>query len=258
MACLRLALDGPAERPPILFELGLAEAVAQDPAALEHVREAHALATDPVQRAQIAAILCELYVFLGDWDAAVGISRAARTELAGRHPELDLQLRTLSTASAAYDPRLLDELVPQLDELAEAALAGGPTGRPLAVLLAAVHANRGLRLDAVRPLLEHGLDGGALLTDLHAEAWCFPQAMVGLVGIDDLDAAEQLAADMLTDARRRGSIRGFAIASGMHLYAHGARGDLIEVEGHLRTVLEIVEDNGIVFAVPTAMRWGST
>lgn len=255
-ACLRHALDGPGDRVEILLELATAETALQDPAALEHLQAARALVDDPVRRTEIAVRLAELLVYAGAWDAAVELAEAARAELDGRDADLDLHLRTRAAAAAAYDPRLAAGLTPRLAELRTAALGGGRAGRPLALLLAAVDANRGERLDEVAALVEHGLDGGRLLVELPAETWCFPQALMGLIGTEQLGAATRLVEAMVADAQARGSVRGFIVALGMRAYVRAFAGDLPGVEADLRAALALAQEHAMLFGIPSALRWG--
>jgi hypothetical protein len=71
-------------RAALLHELGLAEKVLADPAAVQHLRESLELASDPVQRAAVAPDLAELLVLTGQWDAGAAFIQAALEELADR------------------------------------------------------------------------------------------------------------------------------------------------------------------------------
>jgi hypothetical protein len=70
-------------RAALLHELGLAEKVLADPAAVRHLRESLELTSDAVQRAAVAPDLAELLVLTGQWDAAAAFIQTALGELAG-------------------------------------------------------------------------------------------------------------------------------------------------------------------------------
>ncbi|WP_028066181.1 hypothetical protein [Solirubrobacter soli] len=70
----------------------------QDPAAIAHLQEAQRLTDDPRRGAEIAGDLVELLVFAGQWDAAVAVIDAARTQVAAGDP---LELRLDMTLTAA-------------------------------------------------------------------------------------------------------------------------------------------------------------
>jgi DNA-binding CsgD family transcriptional regulator len=258
-AYVRRALDGEGDdelRLALLQELAAAETALQDAAAIQHLEEARRLASDPLRRARIAADLAETLIYVGQWDGAVALGRTALDELGDADEELSLRLRTMSAAAATYDPGLVGALEPQLGELREAALGDARAARPLALLLACLHAYRGTRLDEVAALVDHGLDGGRFLAEEHAEAWPLPQAMGGLIGIDALDRAERLVGEMLADARARGSVRGFIVAIGARLCVRGAAGDLDDAEADLRTGLALAQEHGLLFGLPSGLRWG--
>ena len=256
---MRRALDGDGDRElrlALLQELAVAEAALQDPAAIGHLREAMALSTDPLLRAQIACSLVEILVYAGQWDAAVALSQSALEELGERDHELALRLRTLWAEAGTYDPQLVDALEPHLDELHARALSGGPAGRPLALLLAASRAHRGERLDEVVPLVEHGLDGGRFLADGHGDSLQFPKAVMALVDIDELDRAELIDDELLADARARGSMHGFLVGLALRVGVRASRGDLNEADADLRTGVALVQEHGMLLALPWMLRWG--
>jgi DNA-binding CsgD family transcriptional regulator len=259
-AYTRRALDGEVDgelRVALLQELAAAEAALQDVSAIPHLEEARRLASDPLRRARIATELAETLIYAGRWDAAVALGQAALDELGDRDDELSLRLRTMSAAAATYDPDLVGGLEPQLDELHEAALGDAKAARPLALLLAAIHANRGTRMDEVARLVEHGLDGGRFLADEHAEAWAAPQALFALIAIDALDRAERLVDEMFADAARRGSVRGFIVATGSRSYLRASAGHLGDVEADLRAGLALAQEHGLVFGIPSGLRYGT-
>ena len=92
VAYLRRALAEPpsaAERADLLLELGSAEALVRGDAAVEHLREAHALTVDPVRRAETALVLGrELFLLLRS-EESDAVFTEALDELAGADTELE-------------------------------------------------------------------------------------------------------------------------------------------------------------------------
>jgi DNA-binding CsgD family transcriptional regulator len=257
-AYTRRALDGQTDaelRLALLEELAGAEVALQDVAAIGHLEEARRLAADPLRRANLTAALAEVLLFAGEWDAAATLPAAALAEVGDRDEDVALRLRTMAAAAGTYDPRLVGALNLQLDELRQAARSPAKAARALAVLIACLDANRGERIDDVAELVEHGLDGGRLLADEHAESWAFPQAAGALIGIEDVERLERLTDDMLADARARGSIRGFIVANGCGLYARSYRGELADAAAELRTGVALIQEHGMLFGLPALLRW---
>jgi DNA-binding CsgD family transcriptional regulator len=258
-AYIRRALDcepAPELRFALLQELAAAEAALQDPAAIGHLYEARELATDVLDRAHITAALTETCLYAGQWDVAVALPREALAELGDRDVDLALRLRTMAAAAATFDPALAPTLDGQGDALEQAALAGGKAGRALAVLIAAQLGYRGERLDDVAALVERGLDGGGLLADEHAESWVFAQVIGALMAIEAVDETERVLDAMFAEARARGSIRGFIVATCCRLYVRSYRGDLAPAAAELQHALALAHEYGAVFALPATLRWG--
>jgi DNA-binding CsgD family transcriptional regulator len=257
-AYTRRALDGqtdPSLRLALLEELAAAEIALQDSAAIGHLEEARGLASDPVRRGHLTATLAEVLLFAGQWEAAATLPAAALAAVGDGDEELALRLRTMAAAAGTYDPRLVAALNRELDELRAAARNPAKAARPLALLLACLDANRGERIDEVGELVEHGLDGGGLLADERAESWAFPQAAGALIGIEDVDRLDRLTDDMLAQARARGSIRGFIVATGCALYSRSYRGELDDAAADMRTALALAQEHGMLFGLPALLRW---
>src|SRR5215831_1925505 len=84
---LRRALAETADvslRAELSYQLGRAEKVLGEPAAIDHMLQALRLSSDPVARAAIAPDLAELLVLSGQWDAGAAVLREALAELADR------------------------------------------------------------------------------------------------------------------------------------------------------------------------------
>jgi hypothetical protein len=64
------------------------------------------------------------------------------------------------------------------------------------------------------------------------------------------ERAEQLAGQLLTLSRSRGSVVGLVIAACLHAATTARRGELVGTETHGRTVMEIAVEYGLAFAIP--------
>ncbi|HTW11506.1 MAG TPA: AAA family ATPase [Solirubrobacteraceae bacterium] len=192
----------------LLAELGQAEALASEPAAVEHLGEALALTSDPAQRTALACALGELLVWRSGRavDAYEMLTRTL-TELGPQAPApLRAAIETLRLATASVDVRLVSKVAPLLGEIHELADAAGSAGRGLKIFEACWAAQTGQLDGDWRARLREGLDGGRFVADHTGGSPIVVYATIVLVLADDLAAAEELLADVRADARARGSI----------------------------------------------------
>src|SRR6266516_2665768 len=108
VAYLRRALAEPpltAQRPDLLLELGAAETLVDGDAAVEHLREAHALIDDPIRRAETANLLGR-QLFLLHGKEADAVFTQALVELAGADAELERLLEAGLNISTIFVPSL--------------------------------------------------------------------------------------------------------------------------------------------------------
>jgi DNA-binding CsgD family transcriptional regulator len=251
-------------RAALLDELGQAETLTRDPGAVQHLREALDLATDPVQRALIAHDLADLLILAGQWDAGAAAVQAAIAELAtwdtqvrARARPIAVRLQTLWAGLAAYDPRLAGEFGQHLDELVAAARGHDAASRLLAALLAGVLATRCGEAGQARELLDHALDGGRLLTQVDSDSLVVSQALFGAVWLEQPTRAEALAGQLLTLSRSHGSVVGVAIGTCLRAAVRARRGDLLNAETDVRTAFEIGQEHSMAFGIVEALHWGS-
>ena len=158
---------------------------------------------------------------------------------------------------SAYDPNLVGELDDRLDELRSAARGPDAASRMLAGLLAGVLAWRGEREASVLALLEHALDGGRLLARIDSDPLMAAQALFSPVMLDRLGQAEELAGQPLAQSRSRGSVVGLVIAGCMRAAVGARRGELVNAETDVRTVIGIAAEYGMAFAIPSALWYGA-
>jgi DNA-binding CsgD family transcriptional regulator/tetratricopeptide (TPR) repeat protein len=251
-------------RAALLHELGLAEKVMADPAAVQHLRESLELATDPLQRAAVAPDLAELLVLTGQWDDAAAFIRSALEELAdyggqpGEGPHAAVaRLETWLVGLAAYDPRLVSELDQRVGQLLATAREDHPEQRTLAAALAGILAWRGEPAGTVLPLLDHALDGDRLLTRGDAHPLIVAQALIAPVWLDELTRAEALADQLFACGQSRGSVTDLAVAACVRAAVRARRGELVAVETDVRTAMEIAAEHGATFVVPSALYCGA-
>jgi ATP/maltotriose-dependent transcriptional regulator MalT len=158
---------------------------------------------------------------------------------------------------SAYDPSLVGELDQRLGELRSAARGPDVASRRLAGLLAGVLAWRGERGPGVLALLDHALDHGRLLARVDSDSLMAAQALFGPVMLEQLGRAEELADQLVTQSRSRGSVVGLVIAGCMHAAVRARRGELVGAETEVRTVIEIAVEYGMAFAIPSALWYGA-
>ncbi|HEY4824974.1 MAG TPA: hypothetical protein VIH49_07975, partial [Solirubrobacteraceae bacterium] len=241
------------DRASLLYELGQVEALTRDPLALAHLQEALRLSDEPAARALIADQLFGLLLFAGQWDAALAMVESALHEPAGRDPDAVTRLETMRAAMAGVDPRLVEHVDRDLARLKGLARRGGTASRPLSVLLGVLAAWRIDDIDQTTGLVERGLDGGRLLREEGAEAW-LPQALTALIAVDQLDRAQRLADEILTEGSRRGSVFGVSAGSSFRGWVHAQRGALRDAEADLRVGFGLAVEHGLTFALPSIFR----
>jgi len=158
---------------------------------------------------------------------------------------------------SAYDPSLVGEFDQRLGELRATARGPDVASRRLAGLLAGVLAWRGERGPGVAALLDHGLDDGRLLARVDSDSLMAAQALFSPVMLEQLERADELADQLLAQSRLRGSVMGLVIAGCMHAAVRARRGELVDAETDVRTVIEIAVEYGMPFAIPSALWYGA-
>ena len=191
----------------VLAELGEAEALARDPAAGKHLREALELVMAPAIRVRVARILSELAV----WDGRPIEAHRVLVDMIEEFgptaaPPLRAQLETLRAVTASVDRRLAPEIEPRLPLLRELAVAAGPAGRGLRVFDACWRAGREPHFGGWREVMDAGLDRGRLVAEEPTGPQMVRYATCALVFADDVDRARAQIADVRADTLSRGSI----------------------------------------------------
>jgi catechol 2,3-dioxygenase-like lactoylglutathione lyase family enzyme len=108
----------------VLQELARAEAAAGREAACMHLEEALSLATDPLQRAEIALEVAEAYAGLFRWVEAVDVLERALAELGAADDELAARLEGELVVCGLHDARRASRVAPVLGRLSSRSLSG--------------------------------------------------------------------------------------------------------------------------------------
>ena len=233
----------------VLGELGEAEALARDPAAAGHLREALELVVAPAIRVRLARILSEMLI----WDARPLEAHAVLVRIIDElgptaAPPLRATLETLRALTASVDRRLIAEIQPRLHALRELATTAGPAGRGLLVFDACWQAGCEPYFGNWRELLEAGLDHGRLVTEESAGPQLARYVIAALVFADEVRRARDLIAEVRADTVSRGSIDAHlsGLTWGALLALRG--GELARAEDDARAALELADRHGVVWA----------
>ena len=240
---LRRALSEPPApelRWTVIGELGEAEALARDPAAVGHLQEALALSTDPGTTVRLSIALGALLVWVGQPLEAHEIVARAIERLPDLSPlALRVALETVGVAIASLDRRLIGEVERRLPELHELAVEAGSAGHALLIFEGCWRGQVGPYDSDWRELVDGGLDHGRYVAEHTAGAPIVSYATAVLVLADEVERAESLIADIRADARARGSIDAHLTALTWGALLALRRGDLVQAEADARESLEI-------------------
>jgi DNA-binding CsgD family transcriptional regulator len=228
-----------AERADLLLELGSAEALVSGNAAVEHLREAHALIVDPVRRAETALVLGrELFLLLRS-EESHAVFTDALDELAGGDAEIERLLEAGLITNAMFVPRLHRAALVRLEGI-RGRPGGATVGEKILLSLLAYHDAWACAPAAgAVTLARRALAEGALVrTEMSSQAFV-PPCMV--LAMADLDDALAIYDDALAEAHRRGSIITFATTKTVRAQAFVLRGDLAEAEAEGREAFAAAE-----------------
>ncbi len=250
---LRRAIEEPVEdavRAELTYRLGHVERLVDNPQAIGHLREAHALTTDPMERARISLDLGRALLYNLQAEEAVGVLEEGIALVGDR--DLDLRRRLeagLLTVTLLFPP--LHELARrQLERVQELPLEDDLGSRMLLGLLSFSGARALDDREQCIDYAERAVAGGALFAD---ESPSFAFSTVTLTVADQWDTAGAIFDDAFADARVRGSVFSFAIASIFRGYLHIFMGDLAEAEADLRNAVEASEQHGLASGMPYAL-----
>ena len=237
VAYLRRALAEPppaAERADLLLELGSAETLVDGDAAVEHLREAHALIDDPIRRAETANLLGR-QLFLLRGKEADAVFTQALVELAGADAELERLLEAGLNISTIFVPSLHRAALERLARVRNRPADATFGEKLLLAQVAYRDARAGTPAAVAVPLARRALAEGTLVReDVDSAAFVLTATVLAMA---DLDEALAVYEDALAQAHRRGSTFAFAITKVFRAQTFVFRGDLAEAEAEGREAL---------------------
>ena len=188
VAYLRRALAEPppaAERPDLLLELGAAETLVDGDAAVEHLREAHALIDDPIRRAETANLLGR-QLFLLRGEEADAVFTQALVELAGADAELERLLEAGLNISTIFVPSLHGAALERLARIRNRP-ADATFGEKLLLAQVAYHdARAGTPAALAVPLARRALAEGTLVReDVDSAAFVLAATVLAMADLDE-------------------------------------------------------------------------
>ena len=240
-AWLRRGLAEPGAAPvraQMLRDLGLAEQRLGDRAADGHLRQAFSLFDDPIGRAEILRALLVGLLTEGRGDEVLRMLEATLPELAARDPDLAEQVEAEVLSAARHTLTASLWLADRLRSWRGRAHPDRPGGRLLLANLATQCALDGGSSEETARLAGLALAGGRLHQEQAVDAMPLYQVIWQLTAAERLEPAEEALALALADARRRGSVVGFALGSLFHSYLELARGDVPAAEADAAAALD--------------------
>ncbi|MGI8778956.1 MAG: hypothetical protein ACR2L8_02085, partial [Solirubrobacteraceae bacterium] len=239
---LRRALEEPPtgnQRLGVLVALGRAEALSGGPEAAEHLTAAAELAGDAVERARIRLELGRTLYANGRLEEAAEVFEQGRRDAAGADAELEADLRAGWATVARLDPGLRPLALAHMRELLTRGDDVATHGER--VLLA--HAAEQLvfagedREHAVALAL-HALSGNRLLEEETSDGMIWFLTVGDLGWCDEFDEQDRHIEAGFEDARRRGSVWGFANASYLRAFGGFYRGRVVESIADLEQAID--------------------
>jgi len=251
---LRRAIEEPVdavERGKLLFQLGLAERLVESPLAAEHLREAHDLTGDTLAKAEIALELGRTLFFSMWVEEAVGVLEAAIASVGDRDLDLRRRLEAGLLSVTLLFPPLYPLAVQQLERVRSLPLGEDLGSRTLLALLS-LEDMRSLNapLDVCVENAQRAVAGGSLFAQDNA---AFAFSTVTLTAADRFDEARAIFDDAFADARFRGSVSAFAVASIFRGYLEIYTGELADAESDLQNGLQASEQHGLMTGVAYAL-----
>jgi DNA-binding CsgD family transcriptional regulator len=239
-------VSGP-DRAELLLDLGMAEALLSGSTSVEHLREAHRLLKDPIQRAKTALMLGRQLFFLRP-DESVAVLTQALEEIAGEEPELERVLEAGLITNALFWPKIYEEARRRLDHVRAQPGNGTVAEKMLLALLAFHDARANMPSAEAVTLARRALKNGALLSG-EISSGPYILASIVLATADEDDALSGFEA-AVTDAHGRGSILAFAAAKAHRAETFLFRGDLHEAEAEARDAFVACDTWGMSAAFP--------
>jgi tetratricopeptide (TPR) repeat protein len=238
---LRRALREPAadgDLKDLHAELGSALWILGDPAAIDHLRAAVALAGPGLPRGRATIALTTALGHFAAEEAAVELERAIEALPAGEDElarELEVELRGVAHFSRKSHARAAG----RLETFGSRSIGVTPTDRRLLASLAFERAMKGTA-DEAADLAGRALEAG-LLADFAGGAIQECEGIVTLIYAERFDAAERYLEMALRQARDRGAVAGVVLMTRFTLLAAHRRGQLATAEARARESIEAAE-----------------
>jgi DNA-binding CsgD family transcriptional regulator len=231
-----------AARAQLLVDLGRAEALAGRSSAIDRLRAAVALLDEPEARARALAQLGHALYLAGDNPGAASAFDEGLKVLGGADAVLEEELTAGYLAAARLDYRTREATLTRFKDLLSGSTeAKTPAQRELLAQRGLEHAMLGSSShDNAVALVRRALGAGRMLAEVSSDAVAYAAASAGLLFCDALGDVEAVTSAGLEDARRRGSVVGFALMSAIRGAARYLGGDiargLADLEGGLEPV----------------------
>ncbi len=190
-------------------------------------------------------VLSELLMAVGQWESGSKLMAQAVDGAVGRDPQLIVELETIRALTAAYDPRLVGVFDHERARLEQLAAGDGWAAHALTLLLAAVSAFRGERVDEVAQRVEHGFWNGRLLAERGVGGWAASQGISALVLVDEYERATAMADIVAEEGRRTGALLAVLSGPGYRGQVLSRKGDLAAAEAELRPAVELLLETGM-------------
>ena len=200
----------PPQRAAVLLPLGLAEFATQQPAAIDHLREASQIAQAPGVRATAALALAQVLVASGEASVACEVLETAREDAASdRELGLAIDAYLISAQINGRVPPVLDE---RLRRLARELPGSTVAERMLLAHIANALQLRNRPLHGLLPIVGRVLKDGALDLD-QPDLFSAGLPATVLMAADELDTSDRLVTTLLEHARDRALLPSFVYAS---------------------------------------------
>jgi DNA-binding CsgD family transcriptional regulator len=245
---LRRALAEPpteSVRAAVLLELAAAHARLGGPGAIEYLREALPLLSDPSERAEARLMLARGLFWRSQEHEAVVEIECALAEAADLRPEQRRALEAEYYANALRVPHLHETARRTLENI-EIGDADDPGARMLLGLQGYSLTARGEERERAIRHAERALARG--IPPEEAPSWSFWAAVSTLVLADQFETALGVVDETLADARRRGAVYLFSGASMVRAIVLHARGALSEAEADARASVEALPAGNVMIA----------
>jgi DNA-binding CsgD family transcriptional regulator len=231
-------------------ELARAAGLAGEPDALALAQRAVQAAPEAEMRLTAARELALQHALAGRHDEAAAVLDAVLAdadEASAGQRILAEGMLILSAGQTAPARRIHRERLERAAELA--VTLGDDAPGPLLVIAGFERVVVAGDVEDGGDMVERGVDGGRLLTELSADSPFPYMAAISLIVGGRYGAAEQLLTEAVADAARRGSLRGFLVAESLRAMARFRRGDLRGAEADGRAAFEAHDGHSLLSQV---------